>query len=1020
MLPRCAPGGGATSGATPQKQGLTPSYSKPGAPDNRGAVIGRGGRLDQVADRAAGARRPLVGRVGEIEAVRRLVDDAAGGEAGALLVSGEAGVGKTALVREGCRRVSDWADVLWAPCLPLTSLAVPFLPLMSALKEWAAEHGVATPALSQARGHAAGDAAVEFDGWLEQLSRQRPVVLVVDDLHWADQSSLDALMYVIAGSAQRRLAIAATVREEEVGPTHPLRRWLADVRRLPGVAEWRLARLDRLETAEQLSQLLGGPAHQSLVDDVFARSHGNPYLTSLLARGIPPTAASLPAGLPSDLRDAVGRAWNVLSTPARELTRLIAVAGRPQHAEELQDVTSRIGPDGDLVPLLREAVDGSVLDAPVDGRYWFRHPLLAEVLAEGLLPEERRNCHAAFATTLDLRLTGDADVDRVVDLADHHFQAGHVKEAYQSALLGAEATERAGGTAETLRLLHRALDLLPQVPDAGVSREDLLLRIRAAAESGGEFEAELTAVEDLLTMLDRDRQGPRAAELLVRRMHLRFLTGRDFFPVADMQEAVRLAAADPDSAEYALAVAELTDAELWHDVPTAPARAEEAVRLARACGSDRALTYALVAWVMARLITDEPGRFEAGVAVAEEARAAAARNRDFLGFVHATLWAANCLEGDVSWEHGDYLRRSREQMTRLGAPHSYIAWVCAVEAHGLLLLGDWRGCEDRLRVALGSPPGPLGDIDARMAAALQACWQGRRDEADAHLARAEELFAEKSGFLTNDFDAVRAELAVANGDTERAISAALAGLQQDSTPTRAERLVPLAARAMADHAQELRDHDADPSEAVARLDHLRRQYPEVVADTGAELPVYSLQLRAMQALYDAELCRGRLDPAAGAAWLAAADACHEGLLAWDEAYASWRAAEALLSDRVHRDAGVSPLRRAHELAVDLHAAPLLAEVEALAASARVSLAAVAPVGGTEDGVAFSSLTPREREILAHIVAGRTYAEIARTLVVSEKTVSVHVSHLLHKTGTTNRIELAQLARRVTSSGPADH
>jgi DNA-binding NarL/FixJ family response regulator len=117
---------------------------------------------------------------------------------------------------------------------------------------------------------------------------------------------------------------------------------------------------------------------------------------------------------------------------------------------------------------------------------------------------------------------------------------------------------------------------------------------------------------------------------------------------------------------------------------------------------------------------------------------------------------------------------------------------------------------------------------------------------------------------------------------------------------------------------------------------------------------------------------------------------------------------------------VSPLRRAHELAVDLHAAPLLAEVEALAASARVSLAAVAPVGGTEDGVAFSSLTPREREILAHIVAGRTYAEIARTLVVSEKTVSVHVSHLLHKTGTTNRIELAQLARRVTSSGPADH
>ena len=149
-------------------------------------------------------------------------------------------------------------------------------------------------------------------------------------------------------------------------------------------------------------------------------------------------------------------------------------------------------------------------------------------------------------------------------------------------------------------------------------------------------------------------------------------------------------------------------------------------------------------------------------------------------------------------------------------------------------------------------------------------------------------------------------------------------------------------------------------------------------------------------------------------WLAAAEACHEGLLAWDEAYASWRAAEALLRDGAHRDAGVAPLRRAHELAVDLHAAPLLAEVEALAASARVSLAAVAPVEGAQDGALLTSLTPREREILAHIVAGRTYAEIARALVVSEKTVSVHVSNMLRKTGTANRVELAQLTRRLTS------
>ncbi len=136
-------------------------------------------------------------------------------------------------------------------------------------------------------------------------------------------------------------------------------------------------------------------------------------------------------------------------------------------------------------------------------------------------------------------------------------------------------------------------------------------------------------------------------------------------------------------------------------------------------------------------------------------------------------------------------------------------------------------------------------------------------------------------------------------------------------------------------------------------------------------------------------------------------------LAWDEAYAWWRAAEALAKDRTARDAAAAALRRAHELAVDLQAAPLLSEVEALANSARISLASL-DEGPPAATAALPGLTPREREILAHIVAGRTYGEIARELVLSEKTVSVHVSHLLHKTGTANRIELAQLARRVTS------
>jgi AAA ATPase domain len=178
-----------------------------------------------------------VGRAGEIEAVLRLVDDAAGGDAGALLISGEAGVGKTALVREACARVGEVADVLWAPCLPLTSLAVPFLPLTSALREWAAGRDVPVLGVADEEGPAG------FDGWLDGQCRHRAVVLVVDDVQWADQSSLDVLMYVLAGLAGRQLAVVTTVRAGEEGEL--LRRWLADVRRFPGVTELALGRLDR-------------------------------------------------------------------------------------------------------------------------------------------------------------------------------------------------------------------------------------------------------------------------------------------------------------------------------------------------------------------------------------------------------------------------------------------------------------------------------------------------------------------------------------------------------------------------------------------------------------------------------------------------------------------------------------------------------------------------------------------------------------------------------------------------------
>jgi hypothetical protein len=114
------------------------------------------------------------------------------------------------------------------------------------------------------------------------------------------------------------------------------------------------------------------------VDDVYACTRGNAYLTALIVRGVSPDARSLPAGLPTGLRDAATRAWHGLSPAARALARLVAVAGRPQHADQLVEVAAATGVDSDVVSLLREAVDGAVLEAGPNGTYWFVHPLLPE------------------------------------------------------------------------------------------------------------------------------------------------------------------------------------------------------------------------------------------------------------------------------------------------------------------------------------------------------------------------------------------------------------------------------------------------------------------------------------------------------------------------------------------------------------------------------------------------------------------------------------------------------------------
>ena len=961
---------------------------------------------------AASATRAFVGRTSETGRVRSVVEGARECRMGALLVSGDAGVGKTRLVEHACAGAGRDVVVLTGVCLPMGATTVPLMPLRTAFRRL--PDGIRPPELGPVSGHPAGGTPVVVDEWLDRLCDEHPVVLVVDDIHWADPGSLDVLTYLLAAPADRRLAVVMTLRRGEVGVGHPLQRWLADVRRMPCLTELPLSSFDRAGTSEQLHALLGAVPHESLVTEVHTRTGGNAYLNRLLVEDLPSDTRHLGDGLPDDLRSAVLRPWHRLSEQARGLVLAVALGGEVASGAALRRAVDLAGtPPVEAPLLLREAVDSGVLDVTADGGYWFHHPLQAEALESGVAGEERRRLHAALARACEADLAGEAGpptpsrLAATAAVAEHHLRAEHHEDAYRWTMRAADLAGRLDDQPVRLTLLRRLVDLRDHVEDVEPSRVEVLGRLWQAAAEHGDHEAEFGAVEALLAEVDERTDALEVAELLVRREHLRFSTGRGFLRVEPVRHAAELTRRWPDSWQHGYALAEVAHASLWADDPGAQDAVADAVAHADRTGHPRVTAYAYAAAAMGAEFANRPGSNRlAAVAVS-----AATRARDWWAFVHATLWEAN---GSDDWGTSAWsllVEGRRRQLESLAAPHPYLAWLSASEAGSLLGTGDWRGCAERLRVALGSDPGVGAVVTARLTAARLAVLQGRQHEAEDHLSRADELFADTTGFLAFEFDAVRAQVRLGADDAEGAYTAAMAGaLSPGVPPTLCEWLCPLAARALADLAEAARADGRPPGPVLERLDALVDRWPHVIADNAYVDATYRGRLEPLDALYDAEVSRARRSDDRPDRWLRAARLL-DGVWPWDAAYATYRAGEAaLVGGGRAKDEAAALLRRAHSLACALGAEPVLDEVVALARSARIALDEVRPTASEPVDDRLHGLTVREREILDHVVAGRTYGEIARALFVSEKTVSSHLSNMLRKTGAANRVELAGLAR----------
>jgi DNA-binding CsgD family transcriptional regulator len=975
----------------------------------------------------------LAGRSDEQRILGDTIRDAAEGRPRAVFVHGEAGVGKTRLVRHICNQAAaQGAAVLWGQCVYFGSVDSPYLPLVRALDGWAtsADPQELEQVLSTVDG--AEELLPSLSGYSARYPRllpviealilaiavRRPTVLVVDDVQWADLASRDALAYLVAGFRDQQLALLTTHRDEELVSGHPMHRWLADLKRLPAVTGLRLDRLTRDETEQQLTLLLHGNPQPRLLADVVRRSDGNPYLSELLVKGLRSTDEQLPQDLPVELAEALLAAWHRLSPPARGLAQLLAVAGRPTTVADLIRVATIQGlPEATARAALEEATDQRILVAQGRATCWFRHPLLAEVLGDTLPPGAAIPVHAAWATTLErASSTGIDEVRRQGDLALHYEAANDLAAGLRASLQAAALAREIRAPQEAAVHLRRAAGLWPGVhrdhPDpAGEVR--LMEDLARASHLIGDGEASIAAWSRAIELVDETADPLKASRLLVEWSDVAVELARFNAPPLDVAlRAVQLSEAFPDSSECAIALSTLGFCEAWGNQPhSAQPHALAALRAAERSGDNEALcsAYGVLAFINRReggVFTREAERF-AQLSGDPELIASAALTR------YHHLRCHGDVEGAIRAASGGL-----QVALDAGASHGAVRLARCLARH-LLLSGRLSDSEAVIREGLSLVGVPNAVAGIRLEAALLASRRGEVAFAQMHLERAAELIPNLDSRPGLMAPPIVAEYLIARRQPEPALDLLTRTLPVHAVDPRiADEMLMCGARAAAEMAQEARDlHEGErAATAIRLLDELVAARSSHPAAAFATLVPEDLVQPAMAALFVAESKRCRGESRTSTAWGEAVSLCAAAGMRWEQMTSAWRWSQALLGEGARPSVVAPTLRTVYQFATASEARPLQRHAFELASLGKISLEEPA---GLSDQVAqpaaFAGLTKRELEVLSYLVAGRTYAEIAVALFISEKTVSVHVSNLLRKTGTSSRQEVSALALRLRES-----
>jgi DNA-binding CsgD family transcriptional regulator/tetratricopeptide (TPR) repeat protein len=980
----------------------------------------------------------FVGRVEELRLLEAARVRAASSEPAVVLVGGEAGVGKTRLLAE---LTSRWRAagmrVLAGGCVPVGDGTLPYAPIVAALRRLPDDLGVVAvrelvgpswpelarllPTLGESAHGQPGEAAQArlFElvlGLLGRLGERAPLLLVVEDLHWADRSTRDLLAFLIRNLHRERVLLIVTYRSDEphavwLGP------YLAELDRGGPVQRLELQRFDRSETRAQLAAILGAVPSTDLVDALFGRSEGNPFFTEELLAAVRSGSSELPATLRDLLRGRV----EGLPEPARQVLRVAGVAGR-QVPHRLLDAVAGLD-DEQLSGALRAAAAHQLLVVqPGQDGYELRHALLREIVEADLLPGERARLHARYAEVLAERpeLAAASPTVATAELAAHWDAAGELARALPARVAAGLAAEHAHAFAEADRHYQRALELWEQVPEpgqpAGLDLIDLLARTADAAASTGALERGIGLLEDARRRVDPTVEPVRAALLLARLGHHRQIRGDETGALVAFEEAQRLLAGAAPSAERArvLAAHAQTLTLLWRS-PEAVAYCEEAIGVARAVGARAEEAHALNTL---GICMEDLGEVDRALALHLEARRIAEEVGDAEGIVRAYTNVAHVLMlAGRSQDALDDAQEGYQRARQLGLERATGSYIAGNLASRLLLTGRWEECEqftaELLTVECWSA------FHLHTTRGLLQTWRGDFAAARKELSSALRLSPPVHSWYPWF---ARAELALWEGRDDEAAAAVAEGLRwcaehaPDGAPLQPSSMwYWCALRLAADRIERAAARRASGEVAKAR----RRAAPVIAElDRLATVQVRQVHLPAVACnLLLARAEQSRLDGASEPdRWRAAATASERQEHPFQTAYARFRQAEALLASRTPRPEAEQVLRSAHRTAAALGAGPLRREIELLAQRGRLRLEeqvdSAAALEAPTSPIASLGLTPRETEVLALVAEGRSNRQIGQELFITEKTASVHVSNILTKLGVAGRVEAAAIAHRL--------